>query len=154
MHSVEFILSLRHTVATYPSIHPVLYIPYVYYLHHTSPALHYMQICIDICLSWNRSASLVLAYLVSRKPTDGDKMTLKSAWHEVKSRRPVVRPNSRFSQALLSWECEVQGQNSMTIEELCPKRQRKRNVTRHTKAALDRFNDSDGSGTRGLCAIL
>ena len=82
-------------------------------------------------------------------------MTLKDAWQKVKSQRPVVRPNYRFSQALLSWERDVRGENSMTIEEFCPKGPRKRNVkARKAMSALDKLNDSGTAGSGGSCSIL
>ena len=80
-------------------------------------------------------------------------MTLKTAWQKVKSQRRVVQPNYRFSQALLRWEEKVQGGNSMSLEELCPKGP-KNGVSANAKSALDRFNDSSDSGSGSACTIL
>ena len=81
-------------------------------------------------------------------------MTLKDAWEKVKSRRPVARPNHRFSQALLSWERDMHGENSITAEKLSARSPRRRNVEKKAKTALDRLNDSSSSDTGRSCSIL
>jgi atypical dual specificity phosphatase len=58
----------------------------------------------------SRSVSLVLAYLMKYQ-----KMSLKSAFHHVKSIRPQIRPNTGFFKQLIDYEERIHGSSSVQM---------------------------------------
>lgn len=52
----------------------------------------------------SRSASLVMIYLVKY-----ERMTLRQAYHYVKSARPVIRPNVGFWKQMVDYEKRLRG---------------------------------------------
>lgn len=58
----------------------------------------------------SRSVSLVLAYLMKYQ-----KMSLKSAFHHVKSVRPQIRPNTGFFKQLIEYEEKIHGSSSVQM---------------------------------------
>ncbi|KAL6732875.1 hypothetical protein Aduo_003588 [Ancylostoma duodenale] len=58
----------------------------------------------------SRSASLVMIYLVKY-----ERMTLRQAYHYVKSARPVIRPNVGFWKQMVDYEKRLRGVASVTM---------------------------------------
>ncbi|KHJ82541.1 hypothetical protein OESDEN_17765 [Oesophagostomum dentatum] len=58
----------------------------------------------------SRSASLVMIYLVKH-----ERMTLRQAYHYVKSARPVIRPNVGFWKQMVEFEKRLRGAASVTM---------------------------------------
>ena len=58
----------------------------------------------------SRSASLCIIYLVKH-----EKMTLRQAYHYVKSARPIVRPNVGFWKQMVDYERRLRGHASVTM---------------------------------------
>lgn len=58
----------------------------------------------------SRSASLVMIYLVKH-----ERMTLRQAYHFVRSARPVVRPNVGFWKQMVDYEKRFRGVSSVTM---------------------------------------
>ncbi|CAI4230190.1 unnamed protein product [Auanema sp. JU1783] len=58
----------------------------------------------------SRSASLVMVYLVKH-----EKMSLRQAYHYVKSARPVIRPNVGFWKQMVDYERKVRGTTSVSM---------------------------------------
>ncbi|KAL8599015.1 hypothetical protein ACOMHN_006824 [Nucella lapillus] len=58
----------------------------------------------------SRSASLCLAYKVRHQG-----LSLREAYHQVHQARPVIAPNPGFWQALITWEEQVRGENSVLM---------------------------------------
>jgi atypical dual specificity phosphatase len=63
----------------------------------------------------SRSASVVLAYLMSR-----ERKTFKQAWEHVTALRPVVKPNPGFIIQLLELEKILFGETSMSFTDIYP----------------------------------
>ncbi|VDK56174.1 unnamed protein product [Cylicostephanus goldi] len=58
----------------------------------------------------SRSASLVMIYLVKY-----ERMTLRQAYHYVKSCRPIIRPNVGFWKQMVDYEKRFRGSASVTM---------------------------------------
>ncbi|XP_060076248.1 dual specificity protein phosphatase 14-like [Ylistrum balloti] len=58
----------------------------------------------------SRSASLCIAYLMKYH-----RMKLSDAYHHVKKRRPVIRPNAGFWRQLIDYEQRLFGRNSVRM---------------------------------------
>ncbi|KAK6022594.1 dual specificity phosphatase, catalytic domain protein, partial [Ostertagia ostertagi] len=58
----------------------------------------------------SRSASLVMIYLVKH-----ERMTLRQAYHYVRSARPVIRPNVGFWKQMVDFERRLRGVASVTM---------------------------------------
>uniref|UniRef100_A0A183C9B4 Protein-tyrosine-phosphatase n=1 Tax=Globodera pallida TaxID=36090 RepID=A0A183C9B4_GLOPA len=58
----------------------------------------------------SRSASLCIAYLMKH-----ERMSLRQAYHYVKSARPIIRPNLGFWQQLVDYERKLRGHNTVTM---------------------------------------
>lgn len=58
----------------------------------------------------SRSVSLILAYLIKY-----EKMSLKTAFHHVKSIRPQIRPNMGFFKQLIEYEEKIHGSSSVQM---------------------------------------
>lgn len=58
----------------------------------------------------SRSVSLVLAYLIKYS-----EMSLKEAFHHVRSVRPQVRPNLGFFKQLIDYEQRLNGQSTVSM---------------------------------------
>lgn len=58
----------------------------------------------------SRSASLCIAYLMKYH-----RMSLRSAHDHVRSRRPVIRPNTGFWEQLIEYEYSLRGRNSIEM---------------------------------------
>jgi atypical dual specificity phosphatase len=58
----------------------------------------------------SRSVSLILAYLMKYQ-----KMSLKTAFHHVKSIRPQIRPNTGFFKQLIDYEERIHGSSSVQM---------------------------------------
>jgi|UniRef100_A0AC35EUL4 atypical dual specificity phosphatase len=58
----------------------------------------------------SRSASLVIVYLVKH-----EKMTLRQAYHYVKSARPIIRPNIGFWKQMVDYERRLRGHSTVTM---------------------------------------
>ncbi|KAL3114202.1 hypothetical protein niasHT_014046 [Heterodera trifolii] len=58
----------------------------------------------------SRSATLCIAYLMKH-----ERMSLRQAYHYVKSARPIIRPNLGFWQQLVEYERKLRGHNTVTM---------------------------------------
>lgn len=58
----------------------------------------------------SRSASLCMAYLMKYH-----RMNLEQAYHHVKKRRPVIRPNGGFWRQLIEYEKRIFGRNTVKM---------------------------------------
>jgi len=58
----------------------------------------------------SRSASLVIAYLISKQ-----NMTLKDAYELVKAKRSLIRPNNNFLKQLARYELKLRGQITLDL---------------------------------------
>ncbi|VDK89232.1 unnamed protein product [Litomosoides sigmodontis] len=58
----------------------------------------------------SRSATLCMIYLVKH-----ERMTLRQAYHFVKSARPVVKPNVGFWRQMIEYECKLRGSSSVQM---------------------------------------
>jgi len=58
----------------------------------------------------SRSATLCIAYLIKYK-----KMSLRQAYHYIKSRRPIIRPNAGFFRQLVEYEQRLLGSASVKM---------------------------------------
>ena len=68
------------------------------------------RIVVNCVAGVSRSASVCLAYKVRYEG-----LSLREAFDEVHKARPVVSPNVGFWQALVQWEEEVRGENSVVM---------------------------------------
>lgn len=58
----------------------------------------------------SRSATLCIIYLVKH-----ERMTLRQAYHYVKSARPIIRPNVGFWKQMIAYERKIRGGSSVTM---------------------------------------
>lgn len=58
----------------------------------------------------SRSASLCIVYLIKY-----ERMTLRQAYHYVKSARPIIRPNVGFWKQMVEFEKRLRGQRILAV---------------------------------------
>lgn len=70
------------------------------------------KVLVHCVMGRSRSASIVMAYLVLY-----ESMSLRAAFELTHKARPIVRPNSRFLQDLITWEVKHRGSATFEVNE-------------------------------------
>lgn len=70
------------------------------------------KVLVHCVMGRSRSASIVMAYLVLY-----ENMSLRAAFELTHKARPIVRPNSRFLQDLITWEVKHRGSATFEVNE-------------------------------------